>query len=710
MPSLPPDPRATGGEAQPATELIQASHERSALFGLVPHQRPEFDRLATADMNVALERARLLRQHGLPLIEALQEQVAGTESMVVLTDASGTILHAAGDGTFIERARRVALAPGVSWAERTKGTNAIGTALIAGLPTVVHANQHFLTANHFLTCSACPIADPEGNVIGVLDVSGDFRSYHPHTLALVRMSTRMIENQLFIDLFPDAVRVHFHTRHGVVGTLMEAIAVFAPDGCFLAANRIAKALLNLDTAALRTHTFSSLFDSPMSALHERRHAPSEGLFTSHLADGTPVFLKAEQRIVPRWIRPGFVTERASAAIAAQRQADDAHHGRSARLSSLRYLNTGDPQMEAAIAKVQRVVGRDIAIMVIGETGTGKELLARAIHSDSPRAAAPFVAVNCASLPETLIESELFGYEEGAFTGARRRGNPGKILAANGGTLFLDEIGDMPVVLQARLLRVLQERVVSPLGGAKSVPVDLQLICATNRNLRELIARGQFREDLYYRLNGLTVRLPPLRERTDLSRIVEKVLVNERHDHGDEGPLSHVSAEVLALFHRYRWPGNFRQLANVLRSASAHAGPDGEIRLEHLPEELVEEAGVAAPLAAQAAAAVVPPPMAVGPIPAPPIAASPVPAPPMAVAPVPAPPVPALAPDAPAAAAGWQPGQSMDDVETASIRQALNQFHGNVSAAARALGISRNTIYRKLPGLASQSKLPDAGRR
>ena len=254
-----------------------------------------------------------------------------------------------------------------------------------------------------------------------------------------------------------------------------------------------------------------------------------------------------------------------------------------RLSGLRYLNTGDGQLEKVIDKVSKVLGRDIPILIMGETGTGKELLARAIHTDSPRSAGPFIAVNCASIPESLIESELFGYEQGAFTGARKKGAVGKILQANGGTLFLDEIGDMPVSLQAHLLRVLQERMVTPLGSSKSIPVNVELICATNHNLRERIARGLFREDLYYRLNGLVVKLPPLRERTDLETVVKKILATE-----SGGGRYTVSQEVLRLFRRHTWPGNFRQLTNLLRIAIIMAGSEDEIGLRHMPDDFLDD--------------------------------------------------------------------------------------------------------------------------
>jgi len=311
-----------------------------------------------------------------------------------------------------------------------------------------------------------------------------------------------------------------------------------------------------------------------------------------------------------------------------------------KLSGLRYLNTGDPKLAQVIDKVNKVLGRDVPIMIMGETGTGKELLAQAIHNDSPRAAGPFVAVNCASIPESLIESELFGYEEGAFTGARRKGATGKIMQANGGTLFLDEIGDMPMALQARLLRVLQERVVTPLGSTKAVPVNLEVICATNQNLRERIAQGLFREDLYYRLNGLVVKLPPLRERTDLETVVRKILATE-----GGGGRYRLSDDALAHFKRHKWPGNLRQLTSLLRTAIIMAGDDGEIGVAHLPDDFLDDLADAPPAMRARATAV-----------------------------------------------------RLDDVELDAIRQAIAAHGGNVAAAARALGISRNTVYRKLARL------------
>jgi transcriptional regulator with PAS, ATPase and Fis domain len=333
------------------------------------------------------------------------------------------------------------------------------------------------------------------------------------------------------------------------------------------------------------------------------------------------------------------------------------------LSSLRYLDTGDPQVAAVIQKLHKIRGRDIPVMILGETGTGKDLLAQAIHNDSPRAGNNFVSVNCASIPETLIESELFGYEEGAFTGAKRKGSVGKVLFANGGTLFLDEIGDMPKHLQARLLRVLQERKVSPLGAGKEIEVDVAVICATNKNLKEMIARGEFREDLYYRLNGLVVRLPALRERHDLEVVTRKILTSVCHSFSPVG----ISDEVMALFHQFPWPGNFRQLFNLLRTAVVMAGCAEDIQLQHLPDDFLEEVQMADMVLPRTTVSRVD--------------------------------LTNTAPETVKEPVREAPSyhfesSKLEHVALDAMAQALRSSGGNVSVAAKMLGVSRNTIYRK----------------
>jgi len=630
--------------------MIATSHRRSQEFGLHISRCPDFSPLSTPDLTTLVEQNRMLYAHAIPAMETLYQQIVNTHNMVLLTDAHGVIVHSLGDADFLEKANRVALTAGVAWSEESKGTNAIGTAIAEKTPVTVHADQHFLAANHFLTCSAAPITDHRGNVVGVLDVSGDRRSYHKHTMALVRMSALMIENQMFAATFENAITLHFHARPEFIGTLMEGIASFTPGGRFLAANRNALFQLGLSYPALQAHTFSALFGLPVSALFDHYRTAAPSLLDLCMHDGVRVRGRAELRLTNGMhVLTGASTPAQSAAdnmpTAASAHTALPQAKAARRLSGLRYLNTGDPQLEQVIDKVNKVLGRDVPILIMGETGTGKELLAQAIHNDSPRAQGPFVAVNCASIPETLIESELFGYEEGAFTGARKKGATGKILQANGGTLFLDEIGDMPFSLQARLLRVLQERMVTPLGSGKPIPVNVELVCATNHNLRQRIAAGLFREDLYYRLNGLVVKLPPLRERTDLECVVRNILAAET-----DGGRHRISDEVLRLFLRHKWPGNFRQLANLLRTATIMAGDDEEIGLRHMPDDFLDDIDATT----TAAPSVMPQP-----------------------------------------AAG---GGKLEEMALSAILRSLDAHGGNVSAAARALGVSRNTIYRKLPHL------------
>ncbi|CAN7241857.1 sigma-54-dependent Fis family transcriptional regulator [Trinickia sp. LjRoot230] len=635
---------------------IQKAHERSERFGLDASTRPDYDVLSAAELSLTLEQNRVLTAHALPVMETLHEQIVNTQSMIVLTDAQGLILHSIGDDDFLQRAEKVALRPGANWAEDRQGTNAIGTALAERNATVVHGDQHYLAANRFLTCSSVPILDPYGELVGVLDVTGDYRSYHQHTMALAKMSVQMIENHLFASAFRDTLQIAFHSRPEFLGTLMEGIAAFTLDGRFLSANRSAQFQLGLPLAALRAHTLSSLIGLTSAQLFDRIRANPDHVLSLNLHNGAVVRARADLRRttladrhacadMPRPSDSSRIEPRGASAATAT--AATASAKSSARLEQ---LDTGDAQVAAVIGKVRKVIGKDIPILITGETGTGKELLAQAIHNESPRSDGPFIAVNCASIPETLIESELFGYEEGAFTGARRKGALGKLVQANGGTLFLDEIGDMPYPLQVRLLRVLQERIVNPLGSAKSICVDIAVVCATHRSLREMMAQNRFREDLYYRLNGLVVKLPPLRERTDLAVVIDKMLDDESLASAHARRLS-VAPDVMKLFEQCAWPGNFRQLGNLLRTAAAMVDDDGQIRREHLPDDFFEDLAAAEPASAASANAT----------------------------------------HAPSSHS-----TRLQDVAVSAIAAAIARHGGNVSAAARALGVSRTTIYRKMP--------------
>ena len=676
-------------------EVIDESHERCAHIGLSRIESADFAPLGRPDLNEVRERNQRLYTHAAPVMEMLFEQIVNTQSMVVLTDACGTILHSIGDDDFLAKASKVALQPGVNWAESSKGTNAIGTALIDERPIVVYADEHFLHANQFLSCQASPILDARGNILGVLDVTGDHRRFHEHTMGLVKMSARMIENHCLSDDFSKVMRLHLHSRIDFIGTLMEGILAVARDGRIVGANRSALDHVGLSSAAVRMHSVTSLLGTSAALLVDHFRSPLAAPLALHLPNGALCHVRARFNWAT-WYGLGEaapvaapvtapVTEPPAAepgarpvgnpteAAAATPGAAPANTGSTAAngASGLRQLDTGDAQVSAVIGKVRRVIDRDIPILLLSDTGTGKALLARAIHHDSQRARQPFVAVNCASIPEPLIEAELFGYADGAFTGARRKGAVGKILQADGGTLFLDEIGDMPLALQARLLRALQERSITPLGCNKSLRVDVAVIVATHRNLREMTEAGGFREDLYYHLNGLVVKLPPLRQRTDLPTLARSIL---RECCPERTPV--LSSEVARFFQAYAWPGNVRQLANVLRTAAVMADGAATITRDHLSDDFIEDAERS--LASVGSALVSEPSTGASPRAA--VATHAVAAEPVATVPA--------ALEAPV-------HTTLEAVEIAAIRRALDAAGGNISEASKSLGVSRNTIYRKL---------------
>lgn len=734
--------------AQPVQDdWIDASWMRSKEAGLAPEMLPDFSGADVSHIKDLLEESRQLGNLAYPVMQALHEQIANTHSTVVLTDGSGRILYSMGDDSFLERAEKVALKPGVDWSEAAKGTNAIGTAIALERPVTVHADQHFLRANQSLTCSSTPIFNPGGTVAGVLDVSGDAKGYHRHTMALARMSAQIIENQIFSQTYQHAIRLHFHSRPEFIGTLFEGMVAFSRGGRFLAANRGALFQVGLSRIALERQTLSSLFGLPIDELIDHCRSSNPGLLSLSLPSGLTVRAKPEVQGHVLWTVAGLTPDTKADSKSGQgtgsttdpapakdtaadpgvgateaHSAFDAGGGSSAsaseasrrqreHMSSLHYLDTGDPQVSAVLQKIRRVQGRDIPILILGETGVGKELLAKAIHNDSARSAHPFVAVNCASIPENLIESELFGYDEGAFTGAKRKGAMGKIQLANGGTLFLDEIGDMPMTMQARLLRALQERVVTPLGSNRNITVNVAVISATHRNLRQRVNESLFREDLYYRLNGLAVRLPALRERTDLNSIIRHVLQS-----ASEPCVKHrLSATVADMFCRYNWPGNVRQLTNVLRTACVLAGSDTVIEVEHLPDDFVEEVRSLTSMGLRLNTAL---PSAMG------AASAPTAAAPLFTGVGDA--SDGIGPEAVGQSgvgmgqAAWSPtaqevhpasdahaalaaavGGGLQEMELQAIKHAVAKCGGNVSAAARLLGVSRNTIYRKLPELAQK---------
>jgi transcriptional regulator of acetoin/glycerol metabolism len=590
------------------SDTILASWRRCRQQGLVAADRPSVAPIERHALGALQERHEALRRMCRPELEALYASANHAGSIVVLTAPDGFILDALGNADFLDKAARVALRPGVPWSEASIGTNAIGTALFERRPIEVRGGEHFYAPHRVLSCSASPIFDPHGQVVGVLDLSGEASIHHLHALGMVQLAVEQIEHRLFERDFAGADIVRIQPDPALLGTAREGMLVFEGHR-LVAANRHALGLLGMDWSELGKRRYDELFASAL---------PSPGDVASmRCQTGDMVHARRDVR-------------HAAAIPVSRRPAVSIRPLRSP-------ANVFDAELDTAIDRQVRLLDADITVLLQGETGSGKEVVARELHRRGARAQAPFVAVNCASLPEGLIESELFGYLPGAFTGARREGAPGLLREAQGGVLFLDEIGDMPLSLQSRLLRVLQEREVTPLGGGRAHAIDVRVIAASHRDLATAVAHGEFRADLYYRIAQSVMPLPALREHRDLAATIRRLWTAL----GAEQIPMRLHPDVIERLAAAPWPGNVRELVGLLRSLMALGTVGATLGVEDLPASLRGSA---------ATTPAVPQPKRAG---------------------------------------------SLQLLEAQAIDQALAASRGNMVAAARQLGISRSTLYRRI---------------
>ncbi len=580
---------------------IAASWERCRQLGLLRASLPSLDLLAEAELKRRKERHRTLVQLAENELCVLRRAITGADGLVLLADPDGTILDGCGDNSFVEKAQRVSLRPGATWSEIKEGTNAIGTALEERRLVQIVGDQHFLDENRFLICTAIPVMSPTGEIAGILDISGDVRHPPMHTSMLVQLASAKIEHEWVSRNCAHDLLAAFHPHPGWLGTPHEGLLAFR-NGMLVGANPAALRLLGLDPMAINRIGWSEIFRNPPAfgkvELSPRNHS---GIFYASVQ-------RAEAVQASTTVRP----DNSPSEVIVQ---DD---------------GVWDGDTIQMLSKARRAYEASIPILLQGETGTGKEVLVRAIHRHSSRAAAPLVPVNCAAIPEGLQEAELFGYEDGAFTGARRKGNTGYIRRADGGTLFLDEIGDMPLALQAQLLRVLQDGEVTPLGASRSIRVDFRLIAATHRDLQAAVAEGKFRADLYYRLRHMVLFLPPLRKRRNLAGILDAMMMSlGAQERGIR--LTPAARQVLL---DYRWPGNLRELSNLLHTLVALAEDASWIDTDSLPQDISTQ---------------------------------------------------------------MQTEGKLSVLTDELLRKAIDDHSGNMTAAARQLGLHRSTLYRRLAG-------------
>ncbi|WP_287497484.1 sigma-54-dependent Fis family transcriptional regulator [Pandoraea sp. CB10b_02] len=579
--------------------------------------------LASSELRERRHAMERLRHVSMPVLERLQRQLTHPDQAVLLTGPDGVIV----DSRLHDRSRdafhRAGLWPGADWSESSEGTNGIGTCLVERAPVIICRQDHFRALHTSLTCTASPVFAPQGELLAVIDVSSTSadvtRQSQFHTLALVNLSAKVVESEYFFQQYRDEWLLQLQEQADHLGGFAQALIAFDDTGRVLAANQSALNRLGATRGEIVGSRIDRWFAPTLDSLFAQGHPAPNTCWPirTHTSELLLAMVRAPSRAAVRGPRrshevPGVAQRKAAKPFA-------------------------DPALAQAFARACRVFAHDVPILIRGETGSGKEVFARAVHAASARANGPFVALNCAAIPESLIESELFGYVGGSFTGARKEGMNGKLWQANGGTLFLDEIGDMPFAMQTRLLRVLEERMVMPLGGGEPVPLDIRVLSATHRDLPARIVERQFREDLFYRLNGLEVSVPPLREREDKRELIFHLL-SQTHAQGRIA-LTHEAQERLCA---YAWPGNVRQMRSVIRTLVALC-ENGVIALGDLPDELRETD--TSRLGRDEAAREL---------------------------------------EAPLEAA-----------ERQALRAALDACQGQVSAAARRLGVSRNTLYRKL---------------
>ena len=507
-------------------------------------------------------------------LEMLYRQIAGLGYVLLLTDAKGITVDFIGDPTFNNNLRKAGLYLGADWNEPNAGTCAVGTCIATEEALTVHQSDHFDATHIPLTCTAAPVFDSNGKLAAVLDISA-LRSPEPKAsqflaLQLVKSFAHKIENANLLNRFRHEWIIKLSGSAEFVDVDPDFVMALDSSGRIIGFNNLARQLLARELSKrpdirLRTdgYNISHIFDCGIDDMPRFAHSRPTGQRTLRLRNsGTTLFA---QTLPPP----------------ARAASSSLLRGEAALPAPLRNLFHGDPAMHDVVTRAAKLINTQMGLLITGETGTGKEHLTKALHSVSARAGKPFVTVNCAALPESLIESELFGYESGAFTGAKAKGKKGLVLEADGGTLFLDEIGDMPVSSQTRLLRVLAEREVTPVGRTKPVSLNLRVIAATHRNLVDLVKAGQFREDLYFRLNGAVLVLPPLRQRTDLEWLINQRLHRLTATHNIAYSLTATARSALL---KYSWPGNIRELINALDYGCA-LSTDGIIDIRDLPERI-----------------------------------------------------------------------------------------------------------------------------
>ncbi|MBP2667440.1 MAG: modulated sigma54 specific transcriptional regulator, Fis family [Firmicutes bacterium] len=639
-------------DAQGMRSKVGDSWRRCRDNSVNPHDSSPHEKIDDSVLAKLLTEKEDLITTAKPIMSNLYEFVSGSGFVVVLADERGRIIELYGDDDTGNNLLTKDFFRGAVWQEKAAGTNAIGTAAIIHSPVQISGAEHYCQKYHGLTCSASPIFDHRQQVIGILDISGVSHMSHLHTLGMAVAAATAITAQLDIRSKNRELAVTNNRLTNIFNTISDGVLMVDIQGILRQINPAAREILGGAEQDFLGVSIERLFSSNTALTRRmitgKEHFADVELLVDNniskfhcLASGEPVIDEHDKVI------GGVIILRPI------KQIQNLVNRFSGYRATLQFDDIVGESTEILETKRMAAFAATTSsnILLQGESGTGKEIFAQAIHNRSEQRKGPFVAVNCGIIPRELIGSELFGYAEGAFTGAKREGKPGKFELASGGTLFLDEIGDMPLEQQVALLRVMEDKKVTRIGSNNMIPVNVHFICATNKNLLQQVEKGLFRQDLYYRLNVISITLPPLRNRIrDIPLLFmhyfEKLCTDRKRN-------IVVAPEVLQALQQYDWPGNVRELQNICERAISLTDSDF-LTLAHLPEEIQATMKIGRHL-------------------------------------------PATSPVAPlnSNVIREQQRKLLREAEQQRMFAMLSKHGGNVSAAARELGIARKTLYRKM---------------
>ncbi|OPA30770.1 sigma-54-dependent Fis family transcriptional regulator [Bacillus cereus] len=502
-------------------QRISESWHRCKQANVNPHMNKGQKVLSSNIFREQKKKSEIFLDIALPQIQNLRKTIDELQMMALLIDPDGYVLSLSGNKQTLKRAKHINFIEGVKWTEAAVGTNAIGTALEIEEAIMISGTEHYSVASHSWSCAAAPIHNDDGKLIGILDFSCPIEFSHPYMLGMVTSIAHAIERECSIRVHQNELHL-IHRFLDVIDSDEQVVICNHRDVIVSASKSVRERVTNWSRMKLE--------DLVHHGLETKLEIP---VYSNERMIGKCMYLK-ENKQMNTYSAFTFIKGITFPGVTGTSKA-----------------------FQHTLEEIKLVSPTDASVYVCGETGVGKEYVARAIHENSPRKDGPFIAVNCGSLPKELMESELFGYAEGAFTGARRQGYKGKFEQANGGTLFLDEIGEVPPEMQVALLRVLQERTITPIGSSKEVPVNIRIITATHKDLLRLVEEGKFRQDLYYRLHVYPLYVPSLIERKeDIPYFIQHFC--ERKNWNVVFPKS-----ICNQFLQHTWPGNIRELVNTL---------------------------------------------------------------------------------------------------------------------------------------------------